>query len=70
MGVRCTMEWRIIEGVDRMRGMWKTFADMLEVCQYTRSVLLISLFMQTSVVLATGNVVEKGERTHSLRRPH
>lgn len=29
LGVRWTMEWRLKEGVTRIRGMWKTFAERL-----------------------------------------
>jgi hypothetical protein len=34
LGVRCTMEWRLKEGVTRIRGMWKTFAESLSYVSY------------------------------------
>jgi hypothetical protein len=66
VGERWTMVWRVRDGVERMRGMWKTFADNL---QGRKSQLLFSKDVVEAIeIVQRGRIIGRwrGRHTHSL----
>jgi hypothetical protein len=57
VGVRWTMEWRVMEGVVRIRGMWKTLADKLGDVSIRYTVYASSSLLQ-ALSLAVRKIME------------
>lgn len=61
VGVRWTMEWRVMEGVVRIRGMWKTLADKLGDVSIRYTVYASSSLLQ-ALLLAVRKIMNSSRK--------